>query len=273
MSGQVTEPEQRAGGGRRLVRAWHGFRAALWRDLFVMVREVPRVLAQTVVQPFFMLLVMGHVLIQIGYVREDYAAILLPGILALTTFLGALQNTALGLVFDFSVTRELEDRLLLPAPLYTVALAKMAFGALRGVLSGVVIVPIGFLVLDLWWTPGQMLAALPLVVLGACCGAAAGLWLGTAVESRNIAVWFAIAVTPLTFTGAIQFPWPMLSDTLWFQMLCALNPLTYLSESLRAVTVPAAPHIPLPIGLTVLVFSVVVAGALGIRGFRARALG
>jgi len=255
-----------------VTRAWNGFRTTLWRDLFIMVRELPRVLAQTVVQPFFMLLVMGKVLTEIGYVRADYAAVLLPGIIALTAFLGALQNTALGLVFDFDLTRELEDRLLLPAPLYVVALAKMAFGALRGVLSAVVILPVGFLLLDTVWSAGDLLVVAPLVVLGSLSGAAAGLLLGTSVESRNIAVWFAIAVTPLTFTGATQYPWPALGHTLWFQVLCAVNPLTYLSEALRAVTAPQVPHIALSVDVAVLVVSVLLFGALAVRGFYRRAL-
>ncbi|WP_405773961.1 ABC transporter permease [Streptomyces sp. NBC_01538] len=255
-----------------VTRAWNGFRTTLWRDLFIMVRELPRVLAQTVVQPFFMLLVMGKVLTEIGYVRADYGAVLLPGIIALTAFLGALQNTALGLVFDFDVTRELEDRLLLPAPLYVVALAKMAFGALRGVLSAVVILPVGFLLLDTVWPTDELLAVAPLVVLGSLSGAAAGMLLGTSVEGRNIAVWFAIAVTPLTFTGATQYPWPSLEHSLWFQVLCAVNPLTYLSEALRAVTAPEVPHIALSVDVVVLVVSVLLCGTAAVRGFYRRAL-
>ena len=73
-------------------------------------------LAQALLQPIFFLFVFGRVLPEIGAARGAYGTQLLPGILALTLVLTALQNTALPLVIEFSFTKEIEDRLLAPLP-------------------------------------------------------------------------------------------------------------------------------------------------------------
>ena len=112
------------------------FGSVLWRDIFVTWRGMLPFLLQVLVQPFFTLFIFGTVLTSMGYVGEDYTAILLPGIVALNGFLGALQNTTMPLIMDFSWTREIEDRLLAPLPISFVAVEKMIFATLRGLLAG-----------------------------------------------------------------------------------------------------------------------------------------
>ncbi|GAA1260890.1 ABC transporter permease [Saccharothrix xinjiangensis] len=249
------------------------FNAILWRDVFVTGRELPTFLAQVIVQPFFTLFIFAKVLGDIGFVQGDFASVLLPGIVAMNGFLGALQNTTLPLVLDFSWTREIEDRLLAPIPIPLVAVEKMVFGALRGLLAAVLMIPIGFVMLDVTWPASGLLPALLVIVLGSLAGAAVGLVIGTSVSPRHITVMFAVILTPLLFTGSAQFPWPALGDDLrWFQVLCALNPLTYISEGMRAELAPHVPHIPLWVCLVVLVGSIAGFGALGVRGFLRRAL-
>ena len=62
--------------------------------------------------------------------------------------------------------------------------------------------------------------------------------LGTLVSPNRINIVFALVLTPLLFTGSTQFPWPSLERLRWFQVVCALNPLTYVSEALRAAMAP-----------------------------------
>ena len=72
------------------------------------------------------------------------------------------------------------------------------------------------------------------MLIGPLAGAAVGLVLGTAVEARQINVVFAVVLTPLLFTGATFYPWAALDSMRWFQVVTLLNPLTYVSEGLRA---------------------------------------
>lgn len=248
------------------------FGAVLWRDIFVTGRELPSFLAQVVIQPFFMLFLFGVVLPDIGFVTGDYGRVLLPGIVALNAFLGALQNTTLPLVLDFSWTREIEDRLLAPIAIPLVAVEKMVFGALRGLVAALLMIPIGFVMLHVTWPLGGALLAVLVVVLGALAGAAIGMVIGTSVPPRRINIMFAVILTPLMFTGATQFPWPQLNHLRWFQVVCAINPLTYVSESMRAALLPQTPHIALAVSLPVLAVAILVFGALGMRGFLKRAL-
>ncbi|RZQ63651.1 ABC transporter permease [Amycolatopsis suaedae] len=250
------------------------FFAVLWRDIFVTGRELGPFLAQVIIQPFFMLFIFGVVLTGIGYVQGDFVQILLPGIVALNGFLGALQNTTMPLVMDFSWTREIEDRLLAPLPIPLVAIEKMVFGALRGVLAALLMIPVGFIILDgVHWPASAWPAMLGLIVLGSLVGAAIGMTIGTLVTPRRINIMFAVILVPLMFTGSTQFPWAELHNLRWFQVVCALNPLTYVSEGMRDVLLGGTVRaIPLWIDLLVIAGSIGLFGAIGIKGFLRRAL-
>lgn len=249
------------------------FLAVLSRDVHVTGKELGAFLAQVLIQPFFFLFIFATVLGSAGFVSGNYGQIMLPGLLALNAFFGALQAVAFPLVLDFAWTREIEDRLLAPIPIPLVGLEKVAFGALRGLLASLLMVPVGFLVLhDVAWPVGGLAPALLSTALGALLGGTMGLTIGTLVPARRINVLFAVIFAPLMFTGSVQFPWYALNNQRWFQLLCAFNPLTYVSEGIRASLVPSVPH--LPYGLCVLVAVVAIGGFgwLGIKGFLRRAL-
>ncbi len=249
------------------------FRALLWRDVFVTGRELVPFLLQVVLQPVFLLFVFGKVLVELGFATAQYSDVLLPGVIALTAFLTALQNTAFPLVIDFSFTKEIEDRLLAPLPTTLVAVEKIVFSLLRALVAAAVMFPIS------WWVLGTLpvqWADLPVItaflVLGSLVGAVMGMTLGTFVKPNRINVVFAVVLTPLLFTGSTQFPWQSLDSLRWFQVVCALNPLTYVSEALRAQMAPGVPHLPLwGCALALLGFLAVFATA-ALIGFRRRAL-
>ncbi len=249
------------------------FLGLLARDLFVTGRELGSFLAQVLLQPIFLLFVFGKVLGDLGYVQGGYELVLLPGVIAFTGFLTSLQNTALPLVIDFSFTKEIEDRLLAPLPTYLVAVEKIVFATLRGLVASVVMFPLALLILG---TVPITWSAVPLVavglVLGSLVGAAMGLVLGTLVTASKINVVFAVVLTPLLFTGSTQFPWGQLDGLRWFQVVCALNPLTYISELIRGQMVPQVESIPAWVCLLVSLAFLALFTAVGLRGFRRRAV-
>jgi ABC-2 type transport system permease protein len=250
------------------------FRALCERDLWVTLRHEPvGFLAQALLQPLFFLFVFGRVLPEIGAARGAYGTQLMPGILALTLVLTSLQNTALPLVIEFSFTKEIEDRLLAPLPVWAVGLQKMFIAALRGIIAALLILPLAALILpggiDLGGAHWLGLAGVLLV--GSLAGAAMGLVLGTAVPPNRISVAFAIVLTPLIFTGASFYPWSALGRLEWFQIVTLFNPLTYVSEGTRAA-LTSAPHLGTGWIALGLVGSLVVFGLLGVRGFRRRAV-
>jgi ABC-2 type transport system permease protein len=80
-------------------------------------------------------------------------------------------------------------------------------------------------------------------------------------------------LAPVTFTGSVQYPWASLGHVGWFQVISAINPLTYVSEGLRAATLPGHTAIALWVDLLVLVLALLLAALVGVRGFMSRALG
>ena len=259
--------------GRTAVRPGRAFLAVLGRDLFVTGRELPIFLAQVILQPFFFLFVFGRVLSELGYTTPSYSHLLFPGIVALTAFLTSLQTTALPLVFDFSYTKEIEDRLLAPMPVSWVAYEKLVFAGIRSLIASLMMFPIGILVLGSipWRAAGAPLFILVLL-LGTLAGATLGLTLGTLVDANRINIVFTLVLTPILFTGCSQYPWPSLYKLEWFQWLTTLNPLTYVSEGMRAALVPEVPHIRTWVCILMLVVSLVVFGTIGVKGFLRRAI-
>ncbi|SDK29522.1 ABC-2 type transport system permease protein [Actinopolyspora mzabensis] len=249
------------------------FWAVLGRDVFVTGREMPSFLAQVLVQPVALLFIFGKVLGQLGYTQPGYAQILLPGMIALNSFLVALQNTSFPLVLDFSFSREIEDRLLAPLPITWVAVEKMLFGALRGLFAALLMFPIGLLMLgNVAWDLSGLPFAVLCMVLGSLVGGTVGLTVGAAVPPRRINIMFAVILAPLIFTGASQFPWAQLDQLRWFQIVCAFNPLTYVSEGMRGALLPDVPHMAPWVCLLALLGACVIFGALGIKFFLRRAL-
>ena len=249
------------------------FLAVLWRDLYVTGRELPVFLAQVVLQPLFLLFVFGKVLTDLGFAQGGYTRVLFPGILALTAVVTGLQSTAFPLVIDFSFTKEIEDRLLAPLPVGMVAVEKVVFASLRALLAALVMLPVGVWILgSIPWRAGALPLFATVLVLGCLVGSCLGLIMGTAVPPNRINVMFALILTPLLFTGASQYPWASLDHLPWFQVLTACNPLTYVSEGMRAAMVPDVPHIAPWISLLVLTVTIVVTMVIGIRLFVRRAI-
>jgi ABC-2 type transport system permease protein len=250
------------------------FRAMCGRDMWVIARhDLAGFLAQSLLQPLFYLFIFGRVLPEIGAASGSYGTQLLPGILGLTLFLTALQNTALPLVIDFSFTKEIEDRLLAPLSAWALGVQKMAMASLRAIVAALAIIPMAALILPggVDFTDVNWFGFVVLLLAGSLAGAAVGLLLGTAVTPQKINVAFAVTLTPLLFTGATFYPWQALDSLRWFQIVTLVNPLTYLSEGLRGAltAVPALGAGWVALGLTL---AIATFGTLGVRGFSRRAV-
>ena len=129
--------------------AVNAFLAMLRRDLVVTGREFVPFLLQALMQPLFFLFIFGKVLPGIGLAAPGFAALMLPGIVALTGMIAAMQGVTLPLVLDLGFAREIDDRLLSPLPVWWVPLEKVLFAAVRGTIASSVIFPLG------WWILGD----------------------------------------------------------------------------------------------------------------------
>ncbi len=257
--------------------ALKAFLATFHRDLVVTGREFIPFLLQALMQPLFFLFIFGKILPGIGLAAPNFAALMLPGIVALTGMIAAMQGVTLPLVLDLGFAREIDDRLLAPMPVWFVALEKVLFGAVRGAIASSVIFPLGWLILGSGFAvrTDRLLTLVAMVLLTALVGSTVGLLIGTLIKPDQISLMFTLIFTPLLFTGCTYYPWGALGNVRWFQFFTLINPLTYAAEGLRHAMVPPIsgrefPTLPLPWILGMLITSVVVVFVLGTRTFGRR---
>lgn len=248
------------------------FGAILLRDLFVTGRDFWVLLTQVTLTPLFMLFVFAVVLSRQGFMRAGYVDLLQPGILALAAFMTAVSTVAMPLVLEFGFTKEIEDRLLAPLSVKWVALEKLLIAMLRGLFAAIVIYPLSWIVVgSAPWHPERLPLLLAVVLLGGWCGGGLGMTIATLMPSHRINVVFNVILTPLIFMGCVQYPWHLLDTIRWFQIVTAVNPLTYCAEGVRAALVPHVPHIAPWISLTVLTGTAVVLTVSAVLSFARRA--
>ncbi|HZS76609.1 MAG TPA: ABC transporter permease [Ktedonobacteraceae bacterium] len=272
-SGVLRERRSRS----RFATASIAFLAILRRDITVTGREFIAFLVQVLLQPLFFLFIFGKVLPSIGYAQRGFAAVLLPGIVGLTIVTTALQGVTLPLVLDLGFAREIDDRLLAPLPVNLVAVEKVLFAAMRGLIAGAIIFPLAYWILGNEYSvrTDAIGTIIGIMVLTAFAGACLGLTIGTLVKPEQIGLMFSLIFTPLLFTGCTYYPWGTLDSIKWFQIITLFNPLTYACEGLRSAMVPAVQGHSLPtlamgwvlLGLAV---TIVVFFIFGVRTFHRR---
>jgi ABC-2 type transport system permease protein len=257
------------------VSAAQVFGALLRRDVRVARRELPSFLLRTTLQPIMFTVVFGYLLPKMGFMSRGYTAALLPGVLAVSLAMAAVQAVTLPMAVDFAATREIEDRLLAPVATHWVAMEKVVSGMLQGLVSALFVLPLARLIMGP--VPGLTLGhagqVLAVAVLGAAAFSAMGLLLGTAVQPQHIGLMFSMIVAPMIFFGCTYYPWRGLDAVPVVKYLVLVNPLVYVSEGMRASLTPGIPHMPLPVVLAMLLVLSIGFGALGLRAFDRRAIG
>lgn len=253
------------------------FRALLLRDAVVLRKSLKEFIPRTLLQPFLLVFVFTYVFPKIGQGvggsgagESEFSTILVAGVVGLSIMFQGIQTVALPMVQEFGYTREIEDRVLAPLPVWLVAIQKAVWGALAGLLSALLVFPIAAVVpatpvhLSIDWP--VLLTLTPL----ACymCGAL-GLTFGTRFDPRTVPLLFGIIVIPITFLGAIYYPWQSLEPIRWLQILVLFNPLVYMCEGFRAALTDS-PHMSLwGVYPVIFRFSALFAW-LGIAGFKRR---
>jgi ABC-2 type transport system permease protein len=226
--------------------------ALIERDLTVLVHEGFGFLIRSLMQPGLFSFVFVFVFPRIGQgiggqPGGQFASILMPGLMASSLMFQGIQAVALPLVQEFSVSREIEDRVMAPVPVKMVAIAKVISGAIQGVIAALLVMPV------VWLTSGgdvslsihRPLVFVTLLPMAALVAAAVGLLLGTIVNPRRISFLFAVLLLPMTLLGCVYYPWSSLAAIRWLQVAVLVNPVVYFSEGLRASMIGNVSHMSL----------------------------
>lgn len=256
------------------------FGGLLLRDMRVLTKEPVRFLVRTVSQPLMLVFVFTYVLPMIGRQPmgdlgggQSFTDVLVPGVVAITTFMKGIQSVALPLVDEFGYTREIDDRVMAPLPVWAVAVGKIVVGAIQGILAMAVVFPI------IAWVPAEPVEVnivwghfLAIGLLGPIAGAAFGLVLGTMFEPKQVPLMFSIIILPIMFLGATYYPWAALSALPWLQALTLINPMVFVSEGFRMAMTPQFEHMPMLGIYGALLGTTALMILISIWGFRRRVL-
>jgi ABC-2 type transport system permease protein len=267
--------------------SWAALGALMLRDLVVLRKHLWEFVLRTLIQPFLLCFVFLYVFPKIGQgigghgsaEQSAFATVLVPGVVGISIMFQGVQSIALNMAQEFGYTREIEDRVQAPCPIWLVAIAKVLSGAAQGVLSAAIVLPIASVVhasgveahLTLhWWL------ILTLVPLACIATAGLGLVLGTSFEPRNIGLMFGFIILPITFLGGTYYSWTRLAPVKvgawhWLQTVVLVNPLIYVNEGMRTAFTNS-PHMHLYVIYPVLVGFAVIFLAIGLANFRRRVL-
>ncbi len=267
-------------------------RIALWalilRDLVVLRKHLFEFVIRTLVQPFLLCFVFLYVFPKIGQgigggskpgEESAFATVLVPGVVGISILFQGVQSVALTMSQEFGFTREIEDRVQAPCPIWLVAMAKVLSGAVQGLISAVIVLPIASVVHAKgveahltfhWWI------VVTIVPLACVTMASLGLLLGTSFEPRNIGLMFGFIILPVTFLGGTYYQWTRLTPVEaggwhWLQTVVLINPLIYVNEGMRAAFTDAS-HMHLYVIYPALCGFLALFLGLGLRNFRRRVL-
>jgi len=260
--------------------------ALILRDLVVLWKTKREFVLRTLIQPFLLCFVFLFVFPKIGQAvggsaagAAGFATVLVPGVVGISIMFQGVQSVALQMSQEFGFTREIEDRVQAPCPIWLVALEKVLSGAIQGMISAAIVLPIAALVhargveasIHIHWLILVTIVPLACVAMGAL-----GLVLGTSFEPRNIGLMFGFIILPITFLGGTYYEWNSLAPVKigswhWLQTLVLVNPLLYVNEGMRAAFTNV-PHVHLYVIYPVLVAFCAGFLALGLRNFRRRVL-
>ncbi len=256
------------------VAPWRVIAAILLRDLTVARRELPYFLVRTALQPILFVIVFGYLLPKMGMISHDYSTTMLPGVVALSLALSAIQSVALPMMQDFGFTKEIEDRLLSPVPIQLVAVEKVFAGVLQGIVAALFVLPVARLIMGpiSGLSFGNIPLLLAVTVLGGAAFSAMGLYLGTGIAPQQIGLMFSVIVAPMIMFGCTYYPWAGLSRVPVMKWLVLINPLVYVSEGMRAALTPEREHMPVLLILAALVLLTALFMWIGLKAFDKRAM-
>ena len=260
------------------------FAGLLLRDLYVLRRELIPFLIRVGMNPLLFLFVFTYLFPHMGAGaanpmahpggQANFATILLPGLMAVAIMFSGIAAVALPLSQEFGITREIDDRVMCPLPVAFVAVEKILFSALQSIVAAAIVFPLARYIPA---TPAlYRIASWPffilVLILAALTSGALGLVIGTHVKPQQIGLIFGVVVVPITFLGCVYYPWAALHPIRWLQIAVLFNPITYMSEALRAALTPTVTHMPEFIVVAMLCLFCALLTTIGIRGFLRRVI-
>jgi ABC-2 type transport system permease protein len=164
----------------------------------------------------------------------DYVDLLVPGLLAMAI----AQSAAFGVAFSLVAWRQkgmLRRLRLTPLPLSEFAAGRVIFHLSIALVQAVILLAVGRLAFGVHLV-GNVLALVPLVLLGGISFIALGMCIGGRVNTEDATAALSnLIVLPMTFLGGVFFPLDAAPAPV--RVIAHCLPLTYLAQGLQDVAV------------------------------------
>ncbi len=206
--------------------------SVFWVDLRNLRRHWRSVVVSSLVLPLLYLVAFGYGLgkdVNVGEV--SYLAFVVPGIIALTSFSASFSGASSKLQVDRLFYKSFDEMLMSPIRPYSIILGKAFIGTLRGLLSALAILAVGF-----YLAPTLIVSPLFLTVLLVSCFVFAlfGVLVAFVINShQNMNTFSNLVILPMTFLCGTFFSLNQLPEAA--KIILSVLPLTQSSVCLRAV--------------------------------------
>jgi ABC-2 type transport system permease protein len=221
---------------------WIGFWTLIRREVgrfFAVYRQtvIPGLISTTLY-----ILVFGFTLQQrISEIEGvPYTLFILPGLIMMNTLTNASANTSSSML-QMKLLQQLPDILTAPLSSLEISLAYIIGGTVRGTVNGILVVILGWLLIDM---PIQFpFMTIGFIILVSWTFSAMGLFLGQLADTWDqLAMMQNFFLTPLSFLGGIFYSIHMLPE--WAQNMSFINPIYYMINGLRFTILGIADSAP-----------------------------
>jgi ABC-2 type transport system permease protein len=279
VSNSANQPAKQPAGRALFLKAFVGL---YLRDLRVLSRELAPFVLRVGMQPLLFLFVFTSVMPHMSGgnpmaagAGPAFGTVLLPGLMAVAIMFSGIAAVALPLSSEFGITREIDDRVMCPVPVWAVALEKVCFSAMQSIVGALLVIPMAILIpaTPVYPHVQNWFLFVLVLILSSLLAGALGLAIGSSVNPKQIGLVFSIVVVPITFLGCVYYPWAQLGKNIrWLQIIVLFNPIVYISEGLRAAVTPNVEHMPVWAILLALTVFLAILGRFGVRGFLRRVI-
>ncbi|MEM7024380.1 MAG: ABC transporter permease, partial [Pseudomonadota bacterium] len=199
----------------------------------------------------------------------SYLAFVVPGMMAYSAMFAASFETSIGAFARFNMQRTWDAVLATPVSLAELLLGELFWAASKAMLSAVCVLIIGFL----WGGVGSLtgaLLSLPLIFIGSCAFAAAGLAATAYAKSWEFfSYFFTFWVTPMFVFSGVFFSVDRFPS--YVEPITWILPMTHLIQIVRPLTAGTGVSVIELVGhLSYLILLVTVGFTLAYRRLRVR---
>lgn len=239
-----------------------GIYAIWWREMITFWRETPRIIS-AIINPILWLFLFGAGLsAAVSVSGIDYQKYIFPGILTQTFLFSSIFYGAY-LVWDKRIDL-LKSVLVSPLSRSSIFFGKVLGGVTISMVEGAIVLVLGIF-LGIPYTPLSFIYALLIVALASAAFTAAGLAIGSFMESpEGFQLITSFVLFPLFFLSGALYPLNDLPP--YLQFFTSINPVTYIVDILRGVLL-SVQYFSTVQNLIAIVAIVAVTNAVGIWAF------